>query len=50
MKPLKLFSVLILCYVLLFLLLDIVLIVSDFIDNKSLQDISVEALKTISFI
>ena len=50
MKLLKLFSISVLCYLSLFLLLDIALIVSDFINNKPLQDISIEALKTISFI
>lgn len=50
MKLLKTFSVFVLCYLSLFLLFDIALIVSDFVDNKTLQDISIEVLKTISFI
>ena len=50
MKLLKSFIISVLCYLSLFLLLDIALIVSDFINNKPLQDISIEALKTISFI
>lgn len=50
MKILKSIVVSILCYLSLLLLFDITLIVSDFIDSKPLHDISVSALKAITFV
>ena len=50
MKILKSFAVSVLCYLSLLLLFDIALIVSDFINSKSLHDISISALRAITFV
>jgi len=50
MKIIKSIIVSILCYLSLLLLFDITLIVADFIDSDSLRDVSISALKAITFV
>jgi hypothetical protein len=50
MKIIKSIIVSILCYLSLLLLFDITLIVADFIGNDLLRNVSINALKAITFV
>jgi hypothetical protein len=50
MKILKSIIVSLLCYLSLLLFFDILLIVADFTGNDQLRDVSISALKAITFV
>jgi hypothetical protein len=50
MKILKSLVVSLLCYLSLLLFFDILLIVADFTGNNQLRDVSISALKAITFV
>jgi len=50
MKIIKSLAVSLLCYLSLLLFFDILLIVADFTGNDQLRDVSISALKAITFV